>query len=651
MKTIRKTDKSIFEIFEIFRHFGWDNSTAIFCLYRLILLKQILDTNDTQSKERVFTIAPNISWNELRRSSEVALAHLIRETTAIEKENPILDGIFSSCDFQAGLNKDRANNLLGQLILILTDYDFSDFEVVKKIDGFLCQELSKQSKTGYVVTPESISKLVVKLLAPQEEMSICDPFCGVGSFLTECASQSTESSSKDLSFYGQEIDRELAIITRIRLLLHGVSNFNIQYGDTIQEPKLLECGKLKSFDLVMSVFPWGKQDFRQDILTSDPHHRFRYGIPPKNAAEFIYIQHILATLDDRGKAAVVMPHGVLFRGGAEGKIRENIIKADLLEAVIVLPANLFDNTSISTAILVFNRNKSEKHQDKVLFIDASNSYSKNRSQYYISDEEIDRIAKTHQSFAEGEGYAKLVSLDELADNDYLLNINRYVFLPKKNINLRGEFAKLHKLEAEARQTDRDFQQRLDSYLIKIDQNEYFDAVSEISSRSPLQYPYGLFFSDHPMCGGDSGFIFQWFESFAEMKEHFINFELLKNCLLGFETDEQEKIVSKVRERFDNLLDNPQDWQEETPNLVRHVPLLPWQLGIEKLNQALSEWFEIRWCGTFEQLLKEKGEFETEVRKHYLTNYEDMMEKRTVKDREIPENEVEDFEGFLMDYGL
>lgn len=636
MKTIHKPENQIQELLDIFRDFKVDASTAIYYLYRLILLKYLLDTNATRSNCQTLTIPPNISWNEWRRSGEEAIKLLDRYISDIIESNPVIGDIFYEFDFLVDLNNIQANNLLNQLIFKLSDLDLSDPETVEKIDLALCQGLDEQSKkTGHCITPKSITNLVVKLLNPQGAMSICDPFCGVGSFLVGCAAQLPASSSNIVSFNGQEIDRDLETISKIRLLLHGVDNFNIQLGDTIQEPQLLQNGKLKSFDLIMSVFPWGEPKFRQELITSDPYHRFRYGIPSKSATEFIYIQHILATLNSNGKAAVIVPHGVLFRGGSEGKIRANIIKADLLEAVIVLPANLFSYTGISTAILIFNLHKPQEHQDIVLFIDASNSYSKNRSYYYLSNENIEKIARTYTSFSEEEGYAKIISLGELTENDYLLNINRYVYLPKRNINLHSEYAKLHKLETEKRQAEEKFEENLKSYLETIDQNEYFDAVSKISSRSPLQYPYGLFFSDHPMCGGDSGFIFQWFESFTEMKEHFINFELVKNCLLGLEKTEQEKIISDVRERFDTFLDNPRSGQ----------------LGIEKLNQALLKWFEIRWCGTFEQLLKEKGEFETEVRKHYLTTYEDMMEKRTVKDREIQENEVEDFEGFLIDYGL
>ena len=636
MKTIHKPENQIQELLDIFRDFKVDASTAIYYLYRLILLKYLLDTNATKSNCQTLTIPADISWNEWRRSGEEAFKLLDRYISDIIESNPVIGDIFYEFDFLVDLNNIQANNLLNQLILKLSDLDLSDPETVEKIDLALCQKLDEQSKkTGHCITPKSITNLVVKLLNPQVEMSVCDPFCGVGSFLVECAAHLPASSSNSISFNGQEIDRDLETISKIRLLLHGVDNFNIQLGDTIQEPQLLQDGKLKSFDLIMSVLPWGKSNFRQELITSDPYHRFRYGIPSKSATEFIYIQHILATLNSNGKAAVIVPHGVLFRGGSEGKIRANIIKADLLEAVIVLPANLFSHTGISTAILIFNLHKPQERQDIVLFIDASNSYAKNRSYYYLRNENIEKIARTYTSFLEEEGYAKIISLGELTENDYLLNINRYVYLPKRNINLHSEYAKLHKLETEKRQAEEKFEENLKSYLETIDQNEYFDAVSKISSRSPLQSPYGLFFSDRPMCGGDSGFIFQWFESFTEMKEHFINFELVKNCLLDKTKTEQEKIISDVRERFDTFLDNPRSGQ----------------LGIEKLDRALSEWFEIRWCGTFEQLLKEKGEFEIEVRKDYLTTYEDMMEKRTVKDRQIQENEVEDFERFLIDYGL
>lgn len=636
MKTIHKPETKIKELLDIFNNFQINNLEAIYYLFRLILLKYIFDINATKSNRYSLTIPHDISWDEWRRSGEEVIKQLTQDALAIEKENSILNSVFSSFDFQLYLTEIQANNLLERLILKLSDLDLSKHKTVRQIDLALCQQLNNESKNyGSYITPESITNLVVKLLNPQEKMSICDPFCGSGSFLVECAAQFPDSSLNSISFYGQEINPDIEVISRIRLLLYGVNNFNIQLGDTIQEPKLLQDDKLQSFDLIMSIFPWGKQNLGQDIVTSDPYHRFRYGIPSKSATEFIYIQHILATLNSNGKAVVIVPNGVLFRGGSEGKIRENIIKADLLEAVIAFPANLINHTGISTAILIFNQSKPQERQDTVLFIDASYICSQKSSYYYLSDKNSENIVETYTYFSEKEGYAKIVSLNKFAENDYLLNVNRYVFLPKQTINLHSELTKLNKLEAEQDRAEKDFNQNLKNYLETVEENKYFDALFKINDRNPCQYPYGIFFSHHPACGGDDGFYFLWFESFAEMKDFFIDFELLKYCLLGFETLEKETVVSNAREGFNTICDNPRNWQ----------------LGIEKLNHALSEWIEVKWCGTFKQLLQEKGEFETEVRKHFLTNIEDLQEQRIIKDREIQENEIEDFRWFLVDYGI
>ena len=468
MKNIHKPENQIKELLDIFRYFKVATRTAIYYLYRLILLKYLLDINATKTSCHTSNIPSNISWDEWRRSGEESSKLLNKYTSVIRKINPVLDDIFSEFDFLFDLSNIQVNNLLNQLIFKLSDLDLSNLETVAKIDLALCQELDHQSKIdGYYRTvPKSITNLVIKLLQPQVEISICDPFCGVGSFLVDYASQLPASSLNSVFFNGQEIDRDLEMISKIRLLLRGIDNFNVQLGDTIQKPKLLQDGKLKSFNLIISVLPLGKAKFRQEIITSDLYHRFIYGIPPKNSAGFVYIQHILATLNSKGKAAVIVSHGVLFRGGSEGKIRANIIKADLLEAVIVLPANLLSYTSIPTAILIFNRYKSKEYQDTVLFIDASNHYSKNRSNYYLSDEIIKKIARTYTSFSEEEGYAKIISLNELAKNDYLLNVNRYVFPAKRNINinLHSEYAKLHKLETEKRQAEEKFEENLKSYL-------------------------------------------------------------------------------------------------------------------------------------------------------------------------------------------
>ena len=278
-------------------------------------------------------------------------------------------------------------------------------------------------------------------------MSICDPVCGAGGLLVECVRQMKQQGDclNNLLLYGQEQNYETWAVAKINLLLHNIFEFDIRLGDVINDPQLIQGGKLMQFDLVVANPPfnlkikkWGYE------MPPFFNERFLYGIPPQNKGDFAFIQHILSTLNSNGRAGIVVPHGVLFRGGAEGTIRRGIIEDDLIEAVIGLAPNLFYGTSIPTAILIFNRNKPATRRDKILLIDASEEEQKNKSQNYLGNEHIDYIFSLYQGFREEEGYSKIVSVKEIATNDYNLNISRYVLPKEEEINLDAEINELSK---------------------------------------------------------------------------------------------------------------------------------------------------------------------------------------------------------------
>ena len=252
-------------------------------------------------------------------------------------------------------------------------------------------------------------------------------------------------------------------MAKINLLLHGIFDFDIRLGDTIRDPKLVQNDKLILFDRVIANPPFNLNNCGYKYADFDYYSRFRYGIPPKNRSNFAFIQHILATLKEAGKAGVIVPFGVLFRGGKEGLIRQRIVKDDLIEAVIGLPANLLFGAGIPIAVLIFNRKKVEERKNKILFIDASNQYEKSHNQNYLPSEGISQIIAFYQSFTNQEGYAKVIALEELAANDYMLNINRYILpcnLENKEIDIETKLTKLDELEAKRALAENDMNKYL-----------------------------------------------------------------------------------------------------------------------------------------------------------------------------------------------
>ena len=246
--------------------------------------------------------------------------------------------------------------------------------------------------------------------------------------LLECALfvQRNGGDPQKLILHGQEKNPDVWTMCKMNMLLHGLHHARIELGDTIREPKLVEDGRLITYDLVIANPPFSLKEWGYDFAVRDPFKRFCYGIPPKSFGDFAFIQHMIAILKPTGKMAVVTPHGVLFRSNSEAQIRKRIVDDDLVEAVIGLPDKLFYNTGIPAAILVINKAKPEERKGKVLFIDASKGYEERRNQNVLREEDISRIVEAFKTFRDQAGYSRVVSIEEIMRNGYNLNISRYV---------------------------------------------------------------------------------------------------------------------------------------------------------------------------------------------------------------------------------
>lgn len=289
-------------------------------------------------------------------------------------------------------------------------------------------------KAGEFFTPRAVVRLMVQLLDPQEGESIYDPTCGSGGMLVESVNQvrTHGQDPRTLRLYGQEVQATTAAIARMNLYLHDIETFSIKRGDTLRDPRFRESdGSLTRFDAVIANPPFSMKAWGRAAWADDAFGRAEFGVPPDGYADLAFVEHMLASMDDAsGRVAVVMPHGVLFRTGVERDIRQRIIEAGLLEAVIGLAPNLFYNTTIPAAVLVFRSMPRRERRDQVLFIEASARFRKGRNQNELTPADVDAVVDAYRTGqdpdGEGGAHVRLVPVDEIAEKDWDLTLGRYM---------------------------------------------------------------------------------------------------------------------------------------------------------------------------------------------------------------------------------
>jgi type I restriction enzyme M protein len=344
-----------------------------------------------------------------------------------------LEGVFRNIDFNSEANLGETKERNSRLKHLLEDFADQRLDlrpsmvgardVIGDVYEFLIGNFASDSgkKGGEFYTPSEVSQLLARLVAPKPGDRICDPCCGSGSLLIRAA---REVGSDNFSVYGQELNGTTWALCRMNMFLHGLDTARIERGDTIRNPKLAEDDTLMRFNVVVANPPFSLDKWGADTAASDKYKRFWRGIPPKSRGDYAFISHMVETMTETdGRVGVVVPHGVLFRGGAEGLIRQRFIEENLLDGVIGLPVNLFFGVGIPAALLLFRRNKADR---TVLFVDASREFAEGKNQNRLRAEGIERIVATwctRQSVAK---YAHLATPDDLSKNDYSLNIPLYV---------------------------------------------------------------------------------------------------------------------------------------------------------------------------------------------------------------------------------
>ena len=398
--------------------------------------------------EHEFFVPESARWSTLTGAGMNLGEALNIAGHAIEEANPKLDGVLTGANWNdeqklgSPANRER---IIRSLLNHFSALDLRDENLQVEGAGpgnvlgdayeYLINRFADDAgkKGGEFYTPRSVVRLIVELLKPDEGMRICDPTFGSGGMLIYAAQYVREKDGnyRNLALHGQERNLGTLAIGKLNLLLHGLRAARLEPGDVIAEPRLMdESGRLLSYDRVIANPPFSLKNWGHDFAPNDPHHRFdRYGaIPPKTKGDFAFLLHMLGVTNSRGMVGVVMPHGILFRGGAEGKIRQGIVEADMFEAIIGLAPNLFFGASIPVAICVLNKAKPQTRRGKVLFVDAAQPgyFRQGKAQNFIDKEHIDKIVDAYEAFEEVDRFAHVADLDEIKANDFNINISRYV---------------------------------------------------------------------------------------------------------------------------------------------------------------------------------------------------------------------------------
>ncbi|MCX5810690.1 MAG: class I SAM-dependent DNA methyltransferase [Proteobacteria bacterium] len=422
-------------------------------VFPLLFFKRISDVHDEEYRTALeesdgdeeyaqfpqnyrFQVPDDCHWNDARAVATNVGQAMQKAMRGIEKANPeTLYGIFGDAQWT---NKDRlSDSLLRDLIEHFSRINLGNQATQADILGQSYEYLIKKfadatnKKAGEFYTPRSVVRLMVNILDPKEGESIYDPACGTGGMLLEAIHHVKENHGDDRTLWGklfaQEKNLTTSAIARMNLFLHGASDFQVVRGDTLRSPAFFFGDNLATFDCVIANPPFSLEKWGEEVWGSDPYGRSFAGMPPGKTGDYAWVQHMIKSMAPKtGRMAVVLPHGALFRMGAEGKIRQKILGMDLLEAVIGLGPNLFYGTGLAACILVFRQRKSQDRRNKVLILDASKEFKTGRAQNELLPGHVECIYGWYRDFKDVEGVARVVKLEEIATNNHNLNIPRYV---------------------------------------------------------------------------------------------------------------------------------------------------------------------------------------------------------------------------------
>ncbi|MHA1862259.1 MAG: N-6 DNA methylase [Candidatus Thorarchaeota archaeon] len=479
--------------------------------YEKIITEQVkLGRTEKDAKKRAesreyytdtFFVPPDARWPKLRDEAHSTIGNeLNKALAALQESDPSLDGVFEHIDFNKTVGKTRLSDTrLRELIdhfnkyrLRNEDFEFPDLlgAAYEYLIGQFAETAGK--KGGEFYTPRDVVRLMVRLIKPEQKMRVYDPCVGSGGMLIHSKEyvEETGGNPRNLALYGQDSNGGVWAICKMNLLMHGIRKSDIQNEDTLLHPMHRESGELMRFHRVITNPPFSQKYTTKGMEFKE---RFSHGFTPEKGknADLMFLQHMISVLRPDGMLATVMPHGVLFRGGEEGKIRQRILQDDLIEAVIGLPQNLFYGTGIPACILVLRAKgaKPRGRMGKILFINADAEYQAGRAQNYLRPEYVEKIVTTFDAYRDVPNYARVVDMDEIVENQHNLNIRRYVDnspLPEPHDVSAHLHGGIPKKEVEAKKDMFDaLGLILDAVFIERDE-DYLDFIPAIKERSQIK---------------------------------------------------------------------------------------------------------------------------------------------------------------------
>jgi type I restriction enzyme M protein len=427
-----------------------------------------------------FNLPEEYHWESLRKDVSGLTERLSKGLKVIAERNPELKDVVDSVDFIQFTSSRENAEILRQLVELFSEKKLNHVSADVLGDAYewiLKYFAPSKAKEGEIYTPREVIKLLIEILDPKPLESVYDPAAGSGGMLISAYKHVEEKFGKEeagkVFLFGQEANQGILALAKMNMYIHDIRDCHLEFGDTFLYPKFKEGEGLKRFDVVVANPPWNQDGYDESVLKKGEfwRERFGFGFVPRQSADWAWVQHMIASAkDDSGRVGVVIDNGCLFRGGKERAVRSAVLERDWVECVVLLPEKLFYNTGAPGAILIFRKNKPADRKGKVLFVNASKEFEQHpevRKLNILGKSHVEKIAGAYRSFGEEKGFSRVVSLDEIRQNDYNLNVTLYVMAEEEGeqVDIAKEYAELKELEKERQ----DVAERLEQYLSEITQ--------------------------------------------------------------------------------------------------------------------------------------------------------------------------------------